>query len=113
MGQQTEQAATERKGAEVLAGTGFTFDAEASQDFMPTWVHESEPVWIREYEPIPDVRTEPNFYVYRSVSRPPRGRRPWTVDNRALFDRRNPPHTLAEALKVAGAHIAARLDVQA
>ena len=93
-------------GGVELSGTGFRFDAEASHDFMPTWVHESEPVWIREYEPVEGVHPKPNFYVYRSVHAPKRGQRPWAVDNRALFDKANPPHTLAAALEIATAAIA-------
>lgn len=48
-----------------------------------TWLHTSRPVWIRYYEPIEGARL--GFYqAYRAVEHVPKGRDPWTVDNRRI-----------------------------
>jgi hypothetical protein len=42
-----------------------------------------QPIWIVYYGPVDGYRTE-RWYAFKSVERIPKGRDPWTVDNRRL-----------------------------
>lgn len=46
------------------------------------FAHKSAPVWVVHY-PATDARAE-HWNAYRAVAHLPRGRDPWTVDNRRL-----------------------------
>jgi hypothetical protein len=63
------------------------------------WMHTSLPVWIVRYDAIDGVRAE--FYKpYRAVAPVPKGRNPWTVDNRRIGTERGFA-SLAEAVEAA------------
>ena len=46
------------------------------------WLHASGTRWVTGYEPIGD-RTQ-TFRAYRAIEHVPKGRLPWTVDNRHI-----------------------------
>ena len=48
----------------------------------PILMHPAKPVWVVEY---PATQIKPRFWqAYRAVAPVPRGRMPWTVDNRRI-----------------------------
>jgi hypothetical protein len=53
------------------------------RDGLQTWLHSDKPVWITRYDAVPGVRLE-CWHAYRSVKAPPKGRLPWTVDNKRI-----------------------------
>lgn len=67
------------------------------------WLHSSCEVWATRYEAIPGFRDYDVFYAYRAVERVPRGRMPWTVDNRSIGSKSEPFRTLAAAADAARA----------
>ena len=59
-------------------------------DFAPVershgvvWLNLNAPVWIRRYEAVSGIREE-EFRIYKSVEKIPKGRHPWSVDNRCV-----------------------------
>lgn len=64
------------------------------------WLHDAKPVWIVHY-PATDVRGE-HYQAYRTVAPIPKGRQPWTVDNRRIGTDRGFA-TLDEAVQAAEA----------
>jgi hypothetical protein len=46
------------------------------------WLHETKPVFVVEYSAT-NVRGR-HFQAYRAVEKVPKGRNPWTVDNRRI-----------------------------
>lgn len=60
-------------------------------------VHDTLPAWIVHYPAIANVRRE--FYqAYKSCAHIPKGRDPWTVDNKAIGNREHGFLTLADAI---------------
>ena len=47
------------------------------------WLHKDKPVWIVQYDAVPGIRLE-TFIAYRVAAPLPKGRDPWTVDNRRI-----------------------------
>ncbi len=62
-------------------------------------MHKTEPVWIVGYEAIDGVRA-PFWQGYRAVAHIPKGRKPWTVDNRRITSERGFP-TIEAAIAAA------------
>lgn len=48
------------------------------------WLHDSGAMWIVRYEAVPGGREYDVFHAFRVVAKLPKGRDPWTVDNRRL-----------------------------
>lgn len=67
---------------------------------MERWVHRDSNTWITRYPHSADGEL---FIAYQAVAKVPRGRQPWTVDNRRLTT--IPSRTLSEALAVLSAAI--------
>ncbi len=61
------------------------------------WLNLNAPVWIRRYEAVSGIREE-EFRIYKSVEKVPKGRDPWTVDNRCVG---GVFHTLEAAMEAA------------
>lgn len=51
------------------------------------WLHDNGRCFIVRYDAIPDVRAE-YWQAYTSKAQPPKGRYPWTVDNRRITHER-------------------------
>ena len=56
---------------------------QVDRDWIDTWLHSDKPVWIVRYDAVPGIRLE-CWHAYRSVKAPPKGRLPWTVDNKSI-----------------------------
>lgn len=66
----------------------------------PIWIRDDAPIWIVRYEGIPGYYLE--FYgIYKSVTRVPTGRQPWTVDNRCIAT----ANTLEEAIRIGDEYV--------
>lgn len=76
--------------------TGYPFHT-VSRGCDTILVHDIIPAWIVHYPAINNVRRA--FYQsYRSCAHIPKGREPWTVDNKALGNREYGFLTLKEAM---------------
>lgn len=64
------------------------------------WLHKSKPVWIVFYDAIEGLRLS-RYEAYRSVNRVPKGREPWSVDNKALSPHKDGFRTIEEAFAAA------------
>lgn len=58
------------------------------------WLHTSKPVWIVKYDAIKNLRAD-FWQAYRTTVPVPEGRRPWTIDNRAIGTERGYPSLVA------------------
>lgn len=62
-------------------------------------LHVSRPVWIVKYDAIKNLRAA-FWQVYRTTVPVPKGRAPWSIDNRRIGTERGYP-TLAAAMRAA------------
>ena len=71
--------------AAITAPAGYTYLARNGHG---CWKHEGGLHWITRYDAIPETSQMAGrpevFYAYRCAAKLPKGREPWTVDNRTL-----------------------------
>ena len=65
------------------------------------WLHNDKPVWVVHYECTD--RRDDFWQGYKAVQRVPKGRMPWSIDNRRIGPEKRGFRTLGEALKAADA----------
>ena len=77
---------------------GFTLAPQCpGSDGEDTWVHETAPIWIRLYRAIEGIRSHRIYRVYVATVPVPKGRQPWSVDNKSAGTYR----TLRDAISAA------------
>ena len=95
------------KNADIKTPTNFPKIPENWHRFQRTeydeiLVHNTKLVWIVYREKIDNTRPA-HYCAYRNVAHIPKGRHPWSVDNRRIHKENKGFKTLAEAIKAAEA----------
>ena len=65
------------------------------------WLHNDKPVWVVHYKCAD--RRDDFWQAYKAVQHVPKGRMPWSIDNRRIGPEKRGFKTLGEALKAADA----------